>query len=126
MANLNTVIAGEYEGRTVLRVRQELQLSTSLTEYIPLDRTTIESYRKVENAQGLGPAIFGGIYVEVTFKGGKQSIILLNKKYYDILIRNCHPHAPKKRKLTISQIFWRAFLALLILGILISIFQPGA
>lgn len=125
MARLNTVVAGDYERHMIMKVGRELRLSTSLSEYIPLDSTTIESYRKIENAQSLAPAISGGIYVDIILKTGKQSTVLLNRKNYDMLLRNTHPKAPD-RKPSLIQLAWKAFVIIFLVGLFASLFLPGA
>ena len=108
----NRVIAGDYAGKQVLSTFGMVQIATSLTKGIPINKTTIEGYELITDesaasgvARGLvGGALLGpvgllagglsaknkGIYqVAVQFKDGSRSLIEIDDKIYKALISSC-------------------------------------
>ena len=111
----NRFIAGDYEGKQVLSTFGMVQIATSLTKGIPINKTTIEGYELITDehrksaasgvARGLvGGALLGpvgllagglsaknkGIYqVAVQFKDGSRSLIEIEDKIYKALISSC-------------------------------------
>jgi len=111
----NRVIAGDYAGKQVIGTFGMVQIATSLTKGVAVDKTTVESYELITDehrksaasgvARGLvGGALLGpvgmlagglsaknkGIYqVAIQFKDGKRSLIEVDDKIYKSIVQSC-------------------------------------
>ena len=112
MPMLSTVIAGDYEGKTIMTVGKKTTIDLSLFKSIELNRDTIESMEIVteknfDAVSGvlrgfvggaiLGPAgLLAGLSarkgtrtVVINFKDGKRSLVQLKDKDYQNIYKNC-------------------------------------
>lgn len=113
MGAKNMVIAGSYMGRGITRVAGVVQIFLDRTNYILLDKFSIDNYQVVSEkseksfASGaarslIGVALFGdpgllagaasaktrGIYtVAIQWKDGKRSLLELDEKTYETFVR---------------------------------------
>ena len=112
----NKVIAGDYEGSTVVSILESVQISVGLfKKNLILDNSTIENYELITNNHRksassvadrriIGGALIGpigivdgdltaknkGIFiVAIKFKDGKESLLEINDKIYNNLAKNC-------------------------------------
>lgn len=111
----NKVIAGDYEGNVVNGSLGQLFISISLFKTIEINSKTVESYELITDehrksaasgvAKGLvGGALLGpvgmlagsmsakskGIYqVAIQFKDGKRSLLEVDDKIYNAIVKNC-------------------------------------
>jgi hypothetical protein len=119
MAAKNLVIAGEYEGKGIVILKNKATLVISMkflkAEKIELNKNTVESYEVITDehmksaASGIARGIVGGallgpvgllagglsaknkgIYtLAIQFKDGKQSLMEVDDKIYKNIVQNC-------------------------------------
>lgn len=110
----NIVIAGDYEGKDVTIFSGKASICIGFLEYFGMDKTTVESYELVTEAQrksassavtrGLvGGALLGpvgllaglsakskGVYqIVINFKDGKRSLLEVDDAIYKAIIQAC-------------------------------------
>jgi len=112
----NKVIAGDYEGRAVVSVLGNVQISVGLfKKNLRLDNSTIENYELITDEcrksassfaarRIIGGALIGPIgivdgeltaknkgkfIVAIKFKDGKESLLEINDMIYKNLAKNC-------------------------------------
>jgi len=111
----NKVIAGDYQGQQVLSSLGFVSISIGLVKSLDLNKNNVESYELITDehrksassgvARGLvGGALLGpvgmlagglsaknkGIYqVAIQFKDGKRSLLEVDDKAYNAIIKNC-------------------------------------
>lgn len=108
----NKVIAGEYEGKNILRGRNEVLLYTSFTKSFPLNKKTVSSYELLTEehrksaVSGVSRGLVGGVILgpvgllaglsaknkgthvlAIEFTDGKKSLIEIDEKLYKLLIQ---------------------------------------
>lgn len=114
MSARNRVIAGDYIGNSILSLSGGLEISLSFKEGITLNKDTVAEYTVItEEVQksavsgvirgSLGEAFFGdagmlagalsaknkGVYtIAINFKDGKRSLIEVNEKIYQRLVKD--------------------------------------
>lgn len=110
----NKVIAGDYIGNPVSASLGIVSILISFTKSVDINKTTIKSYELITDdirksgtsailRGGLGAAVLGpvgllagmsaknkGIYqVAIEFKDGKKSLLEIDDKIYNALIKKC-------------------------------------
>lgn len=109
----NKVLSGDYKGKNIMLIKNEVSLFTSFTKSFPLNKSTVISYEVITEehtksavsgvARGLvGSAILGPVgllaglsaknkgthLLAVEFTDGKKSLIEINEKLYKELIKS--------------------------------------
>ena len=110
----NKVLAGDYEGYGVIKGSKGYVLGYGFKRQIPLNKKTIESYEVITEdirksaASGIGRGIVGGALlgpvgmlagglsaknkgayqIAIQFNDGKKSLIEIDKKGYNYLVKN--------------------------------------
>lgn len=111
----NKVIAGEYEGKTVLNINgTKPAISVKFAEYYFLDNDTVESYEVMDSstskstASAVGRGLLGGMLlgpvgllaaasaktkgifvIAIQFKDGKKSLIEVDEKIHKTIMTKC-------------------------------------
>lgn len=111
----NKVIAGDYEGKSVGCVSGSAYISVGIIKSVDIDKKTVSSYELITDehrksaASGVARGIIGGallgpvgmlaggmsaknkgIYqVAVEFKDGKRSLLEVDDKTYNAIIKGC-------------------------------------
>ncbi|HJV45278.1 MAG TPA: hypothetical protein VJ824_06080, partial [Bacillota bacterium] len=108
----NKVVAGDYQGKMVGQVFGVPYISTGFTKSMNLDKTTVESYELVDESSrksatsAVGRGLAGGLLlgpvgmlaglsakskgthtVAVEFKDGKRSLLEIDDKIYQALVK---------------------------------------
>ncbi len=108
----NKVIAGDYQGKNLLKGRNEVLLYTTFTKSFPLNKSTITSYELITEehrksaVSGVSRGLVGGVLlgpvgllaglsaknkgthvIAIEFEDGKKSLIEIDEKLYKILIQ---------------------------------------
>lgn len=116
MAKINVVIAGDYEGKQIQKIGNSISIQTggifSSSPPVPIDKSTVESYEKVEenyrksSASAVGRGLVGGFLLggvgllaglgaknkgahtfQLNFINGKRSLIVVDDKIKSILVK---------------------------------------
>lgn len=111
----NKVVAGDYEGKAVICQFGDVSICTSITKPLSVDSKTVDSYELITDeyrksaASGVARGIVGGallgpvgmlaggisakskgIYqVAVQFKDGKRSLLEVDDKIYNAIVKKC-------------------------------------
>lgn len=112
MGKINSVIAGDYIGKDIASCFGSIYITIDYNDSVTICKSTVESYSVVDESQqksatsAVGRAIVGGALlggvglfaglsaknkrtftVEILFKDGKKSLVLLNDKTYAALMK---------------------------------------
>lgn len=113
LAASNKVIAGDYEKKIISSAFGVVMLSTSMFKNFPLDKTTVKEYEVIDEesrksaVSAVGRAFVGGVIlgpvgwlaglsakskgkhvIALQFTDGKNSLIEVDDKIYQALIKN--------------------------------------
>jgi hypothetical protein len=108
----NKVVAGDYEGKALLYSYGKLEIINGFLKTIPISKDTVEEYEVIDEssrksaASAVGRGFVGGLVlgpvgllagisakskgthiVAIQFKDGKKSLLDLNDKYYNGMVK---------------------------------------